>query len=148
MTTGGGVPRLHNDGKSCGIGYRINCDEFVWQQGGVGVRGICKHCDEPFVITKLGQKFCSRICSNKGRNSRRTTALNRLCDCGSGLPAKRTTVPDSAGFRIGCDACKVLIQPRTVPVRAIGNDYDRAQAVARRRIEEMREMRMLEGAHD
>lgn len=105
----------------------------------------CKHCGKPFTIRKAGQMFCNRACSNAGRDSRRSPALNRPCDCGSGLPARRTTVPDSAGFRVGCDACKVMVQARDpASIRKfLGDEQDRRNAAARRRIEELREEREL-----
>jgi len=106
-------------------------------------RTNCKHCGNPFTARKAGQMFCNRACSNAGRDSRRSPALNRPCDCGSGLMAKRSTVPDSAGFRVSCPACKVAIKPRSIPIRPEGNDYDRAQARARRILEERRELAAL-----
>ncbi len=64
-----------------------------------------------------------------------------LCPCGSGLPGRRQW---SQGFpdKIECPACFVRTRERT-PTAPISGKRDQRNAKARRRLEELREQRLL-----
>lgn len=63
------------------------------------------------------------------------------CPCGSGLPGKRDL--SLAGYaRVFCDKCVEPIQHNRT-YREYQNDDARRQAAARRRLEEMREEKLL-----
>lgn len=108
----------------------------------------CQHCSKSFKSYDAKQVFCSRDCANKGRRRDRTTATGKLCECGSGLPQRRTTMLHSAYFGLCCDACKVLPKPEEgKPVsRPAGDDQDNRNAIARRRLEELRDMKRIQEA--
>lgn len=102
---------------------------------------ICPECSREFTPSTARQKTCSRICGNNLRRPNRSTASKTPCPCGSGLPAKRTTIPNSPGFGLRCAACKITI-PAADPValkRILANEHDIAQARARRVLEARRE---------
>lgn len=74
--------------------------------------------------------------------SPRTTA--KPCPCGSGLTGKRDL--SVAGYmRVYCARCKEPIQHTGATYRKANNATAKRQAAARRRLEEMREARELEG---
>lgn len=65
----------------------------------------------------------------------------RLCPCGSGLPGRRQWsqgCPD----KIACPACFVRTRERT-PTAPISGKRDQRNAIARRKLEELREQRAL-----
>lgn len=65
----------------------------------------------------------------------------RLCPCGSGLPGRRQWsqgCPD----KIACPACFVRTRERT-PTAPISGKRDQRNAIARRKLEELRELKAL-----
>jgi len=103
----------------------------------------CPECGTP---TADDRKCCSRKCANKSRPRRVFNSTFKPCPCGSGLIGRRTTLPNATGFGVCCDRCRMSIPLPAKQAEKYGShsdEQDRRNALARRRIEELRDAREL-----
>jgi hypothetical protein len=81
------------------------------------------------------------VTSNEGTVYEMSAMTGKLCPCGSGLPGRRQWsqgCPD----KIACPACFVRTRERT-PTAPISGKRDQRNAIARRKLEELREQQAL-----